>query len=307
MTYFDELGGFTDDEIAAGVPRLVYGRSDADGPRAGGAESPLYRSVDQVTARILVSPLQSQNAVLSRLSQYVVDGEKDAIVARYAAREELPGEFVSAAIRPDGAVILLKGGLRKLAEIYPSPEIVAGIVELNDRLHRNADQRTVYARVGGVQAFFHAMAHQDAPGSQLDLPNRHMRHVLSAMRLHLSLRGMFGGSPGYWETIWKAEIAAAEEEVESPGAGFIPIGKRRIRLWRVPQMKPLSHFASPTARAILYALHAVPTSLPLPRYRDAAIQALATVGTSPKAKKKRRAESRIHCAGNDVSDDDLPF
>lgn len=306
MTYFDQLGGFTDDEIAAGVPGLVYGRSDAYEPRTSKVDSALYRAVDQVTARILVSPLQSPDAVLSRLSQYVVDGEKDAIVARYAAREQLPGEFVAAAIRPDGAVILLKGGLKKLAEIYPSPEIVASIVELNDRLHRNADQRTVYARVGDVQCFFHAMAHQDTPGSQLDLPNRLMRHVLSAMRLHLSLRGMLGDSPGYWETIWKAEIAAAGEEAENPGAGFIPIGKRRIRLWRVPQMRPLTHFASPTARAILETLHALPRDLPLPRYRDASIHALATVGTSPKAR-KRRPKPRIHCAADDFSDDDIPF
>jgi hypothetical protein len=283
MSFEIDCAGWTEDELAAGVHILAAGLVDDsrydDGRRlrqGAGRRVNLWRELfDKEGAEVLVSTLASTAEIRTRLSQYLLEGEKERIVERYAHRERLPGELRAAAQRSDAIPILIKAILRKVLGINPTHEVVREILELSEALQLNRDSKTVYDRVGDIQAYIHRKADESHyPGTHLDLPKEGMRHLLSSCRLHLSLQDMFSIPTRYWEVIWDAETAAAAQEAANPSFGFIPIEGRRIRLWRVSQMKPLTHFASPQKRAVLSELWRLPLDMAVEAYRTCALAAL---------------------------------
>jgi hypothetical protein len=146
---------------------------------------------------------------------------------------------------------------------------------ISEAIRRNDNRRTAYERVGDIQQYLHRKADETrGAGARLDLPNKMVRHLLSSSRLHIGLRDMFSESTTYWETIWDAETAASISEAESPNAGFIPDRKRRIRLWRVPQMRPITWYASRSAREVLLELGKISLEAPVDDYRTFALAAL---------------------------------
>lgn len=284
MSFVIDRAGWTEDELAAGVHVLASGLVEPD---FGDDDHFLhdenkYRAsdwealFDEAGAELVISSLSSTSDIRTRLSQYILEGEKKLIVERYANRERLPAEFRAAAERSDAIPILIKSFLRKILRLHPTQDIVREILALSSDLLRNCNQRTVYERVGDVQKYIHHKADEARhPGAHLDLPSEVMRHLLSSSRLHLSLQDMFGVSTAYWNAIWDAETSASVQEAVNPNLGFIPVGKRRVKLWRVPHMKPLTHFASRQSRAILKELGKLALDMPLEDYRRFALEALS--------------------------------
>ena len=290
MSYGIDRAGWTDDEIAAGVHIAVaLGRwpgEDFEDENVGYGARP-FSAADEVRAsewqalfdesgaELLVILLSTTSEVRMRLSQYILEVEKEQIVDRYSNRERLPAEFKAAALRSDAVPILIKSFLAKVLGVYPAPQVNNEILELSSATSRNGERRPAYDRVGDIQKYLHRKADEArGPGAHLDLPGKVMRHLLSSSRLHISLHDMFGSSTAYWETIWDAEMAASMREAATPRAGFIPVDKRRIRQWRVPQLKPLTHYATRRARSILRALSNISLELPLDEYRLFALAAL---------------------------------
>jgi len=295
MSFEVSRDGWTEDELAAGVHFLASGLiepdfeddddffSQSEGEWQATGWVVLF---DKAGAEMVVSSLSSTFDVRTRLSQYVLEGEKKLIVDRYANRERLPAEFRAVAERSDAISILIKSFLRKVLGLNPTQGLESEILALNSALHCNYDRRTVYERVGAIQKYIHHKADEARRSrSHLDLPGKVMRYLLSTSRLHLSLQDMFGASTTYWSVIWDAEIAASAQEAVKPGFGFIPVGKVRFKLWRVPQMKPLTHFASRQSRAILKELGKLPLDMPLDDYRQSALEAMSVKEEARPAKR----------------------
>lgn len=281
---------WTDREIAAGVPGLFGSdrfsseevedqaagdraeRSRAAGELDPGEWEPVF---DEAGAELLVSLLPTTLEVRMRVSQYILEAEKEQIVDGYAKRERLPAEFKAAALRADAVPVLIKSFLAKALGIYPNPEVNSEILDLSSATIRNEFRRPAYERVSDIQKYIHHKAEEArGSGAHLGLPNKFMRYLLSSCRLHLSLQDLFGPSTAYWETIWDAEISASSREVETPSSGFMPADKRRIDHWRAPHKKPLTHYARSRTRTILQSLSNISLERPLDEYRKAALAAV---------------------------------
>lgn len=296
MSYEVDRGGWTEDELAAGVHILASGfvtpefeEEDESWPPTAWDSEALF---DAAGAELLVGALLLQTEIRKQLAHYVLEGEKHLIIERYARRERLPAEFTAAAARPDAIPILIKSFLKKVLRAYPSENLAKEIMAFSSALLLNEEQRTSFDRVGSVQAYIHAKADEtQGPAAHLDLPSKLMKNLLSSCRLHLGLQDMFGAPPAYWNEIWDTEIARSEKEALQPKAGFIPIGKRRIQLWRVPQLKPLTHFACRQTRNVLNGLAKLPMELPVEEYRALALSTLsADLEAEPLA--PQRSQSR---------------
>lgn len=316
MSFGVDRAGWTDNEIAAGVYKLVNSSQWPDDHNVGYGTSPpdatdeflpseWRPAFDKAGAELLVSSLSTTSEVRMRLSQYILEVEKEQIVDRYSNRERLPAEFKAAALRSDAVPVLIKSFLTKVLGVYPAPEVHSEILELSSAASRNAGRRPAYDRVGDVQSYIHRKADETrGSGAHLGLPSKVMRHLLSSCRLHISLQDIFGSSSDYWETIWDAEMAASLRETSAPGAGFIPVDKRRIRQWRVPQLKPLTHYASLHARFILGLLSNISLELPLGEYRLFALAALN--GEQPSLFGRRSSQPGTR-AGLPEAPDDIPL
>lgn len=279
MSFEIDRGGWTEDELAAGVHILASGlvrpENDDDDDYWDCGASNWEALFDEAGAELLIGALFTPAEVRARISQYVLEGERELIIKRYAHRERLPAEFTSAAGRSDAIPILIKSFLRKVLRVFPRQDLANEILALSSELHHNCEKKTVFDRVGVIQAYIHRKADEtNGAGAHLDLPNGIIRHVLSSCRLHLSIQDMFGQSITYWSVVWDAEVARSQEEAANPKAGFIPVGKRRTKYWRVPQMKPLTHFSSRKCRGILNELAKLPLQMPVEEYRRCALQAL---------------------------------
>lgn len=282
MSFEIDREGWTPDEIAAGVHvavALTNWEYDNPGHEFESCEEPSdfdWRDLfDHDGAALLISSISTAAEIRTRLSQYTLEREREQIAHRYSLRERLPAEFMAAALRSDALPILIKSFLGKVLNVYPAPKVNNEILELSADIRRNSDRRTAFERVGEIQKYLHRKTDEArGTGAHLDLPNKVMRHILSSSRLHIGLQDMFAVSTAYWTTIWDAETAASISEVASPNAGFIPDRKRRIRLWRVPQLKPITFYASRYARAVLQELGEISTNVSVDDYRTSALAAL---------------------------------
>lgn len=261
---------------------IVPDEDEPDDELSGSGSTNWETMFDKEGAQLLITALSSPAEIRARLSQYVLEGEKDLIITRYSRRERLPAEFRAAAERADAIPILLKSFLKKVVRLFPDQSLLTEIMAFSSTLKHNHAKKTVFDRVGDVQAYLHSKAdEQQGPGAHLDLPSALMGNVLSSCRLHLSLQDMFGASTTYWSVVWDSEVARSAQEAAQPTAGFIPVGKKRIKLWRVPKMKPITHFASPQSRGILNELSRLCAEVPVDEYRVLALQALHTAPEGP--------------------------
>lgn len=319
-----DRSGFTEHEIAVGLHvamELGYWPGDeVDDERArpkealddDESESPeealdhvWLEPFDYEGAELLISSLSTTADIRMRMSQYILEGEREQIAYRYSLRERLPAEFLAAALRSDALPILIKSFLRKILKIYPTTEVNSEIMGLSEAIRRNGSRRTGYERVGDIQLYLHRKADEAlGAGAHLDLPNKVVRHLLSSSRLHIGLQDMFAESTAYWATIWDAETAASISEAQSPNAGFIPDGKRRLRLWRVPQMKPITWYASSSARGVLHEIGRLSLETPVDDYRTFALAALRA---EPVVQSGKHTQNQVGDPASHLLSDEIPF
>lgn len=109
------LGCFTELEIAAGVPSLVYGRSSGyldeekildDGARARG--NSIDRNKESEAMRLLAG-LEDKSAMRKVLYRKVLSNSIDYMIMRYAKKEELPVQYLKLVKEGSCLSILIRG------------------------------------------------------------------------------------------------------------------------------------------------------------------------------------------------------
>lgn len=286
-------GAWTELERAAGIPALaefghgsvLYERDDDNDPHD---DSPRQLILSLTLAKNLlaskmgqrVCDLTSNRAIRSRICVALARMSKDEIFGRYSARERLPGDFLYAAERSSGLSIILKDYISRTCTESHWYKSKYRADELISRLHKNVDLLTAYERVAQIQSFVHTETESAlGTGAHHRLPRARTRWLLSASRLHLSWRDMTENSETYWNELWDKEVAAASEEMRSPAQGYIPINRKRIELWRVPHLKPLTEFSKRRFRARFEAISKVPVDLPVADFRVEALRSVLNYGS----------------------------
>lgn len=272
MSYTIDDSGWTELEISIGLPMAMeigWPEDEFSDPSRNDEWRPSF-NIENI--EILVSGLNTPTEVRSRISQFLIENERDEISLRYAQKEGLPDEFRIASLRNDAIPILIKSYIRKILEVYPDEEVNSKIIKLTKEINENSNKRTPFERIKSIQEYIHNVADEyHGKGSHLDLPTKPTRNLLSACRLHIGLKESIAPGTIYWGGIWDSENNDSETEYNNPKAGFIPNNKKRMKWWRVPQMKPISNYASRETRMILKNLSEIPVAMDIDSYRQAAI------------------------------------
>ena len=274
MSYIINNSGYTEHEISIGLPfSMAKGYWAHDDNHEEIEDCGWAPNIETESLEILTSNTESAIELRAIISRFLIETERPHISLRYAKRERLPEEFRIAALRNDAAPILVKSYLRKILKIYPDDEVNSEIIKLTQGIYENLGNKTTFDRVGEIQSFIHSVADKtNGGGACLDLPSQSTRNLLSACRLHIGLKDSIDPGTKYWGRIWDAENSASEKEYKNPEAGFIPDRKKRIKWWRVPQMKPVSSYASSATRSILQRLAQLPYETDIQRYRSESLK-----------------------------------
>lgn len=274
MSYIIDNSGYTEHEISIGLPFGIAKGYLAHGGNHGEIEDCEWSpNIETESLEILTYNIESPIVLRAIISRFLIEAERTNISFRYAKRERLHEEFRIAALRNDAVPILMKSYLRRILKIYPDDEVNLEIIKLTRDIYENLGNKTTFDRVGEIQGFIHSVADKtNGDGACLDLPILPTRNLLSACRLHIGLKDSIDPGTKYWGKIWDAENSASEKEYKNPGAGFIPDRKKRIKWWRVPQMKPVSSYASSATRSILQQLSQLPYETSIQRYRSESLK-----------------------------------
>lgn len=274
------LGCFTELEIAAGVPSLVYGRSsgyldeeESHGEQEMARSSAIDRNKESEAIRMLAG-LEDKSAMREVLYRKVLSDSVDYMIMRYAKKEDLPAQYIKIVKEENCLGILIRGFLKRVAGLPLDTRLVGEIDNLILTIKENSSREIVYDRVGRIQSFIHGKVNAaQGFGAHIKLPAMHMRNLLSACRLNLNIEEINGRDGGYLLDIAVKSIGAAERESVSPLKLMrLPV-KNYIPYWRVRHMKGLSHYAEIRTRGVLSALMMVSDALPFDEFLKGLINA----------------------------------
>lgn len=205
------LGGFTELEIAAGIPSLV------DGTDRGYLEE--YEeeiAVDWEKESLNLTDAESEIAFLSKYEkrrsgkpndivteitecltpedakyktiQAIISNEVGYIIGRFGRRERIPHYCLDIVDDNDCLNKFIKGFLLKVLKLHPSSEIVQEIDLLVKNLKENAELETPYERVSRIQSYIHNKARfVSGINGHRKIPRNKIRLLLATARLHLSI------------------------------------------------------------------------------------------------------------------------
>ena len=264
----DMLGAFTELEIAAGVPDLVFGPREESTGRGFGYELDAYDVLDEKEEE-QVRTRENSAAKLSKTSEtldsfkmcvikLLLEEEIDYIIKRYSKKESLPDIYHGLIRQKECLEILIKGMLGKVAKINITSSLEEEVRNVVATVLKNKGMCTPYQRVGEIQSFIHNKVDEIyGRGSCTNLPKQHMRNLLSAARLYLSIREISGGNALYLNYIMdKCEAEAEEEEKRaeqycSSDYVYLAAGKHYYPKWRVRHLRHVSYYSRESTRELI--------------------------------------------------------
>lgn len=272
----DMLGAFTELEIAAGVPDLAFGTNrtikgggfgydiDEEVSECDGGALTEYQSAREISATRMSEKCDSLEKFKVMLVNKVINEEMDYIIARYSKKEALP-DIYHGLVRQDQCLeVLIKGMLGKVAKINITSSLESEVKEVVCSILLNEEMQTPYTRVGKLQRFIHGKVDEEyGESSCAKLPRVHMRNLLSAARLHLSIREISENNLKYFNHIMQKCSAEAEGEYkrDSQDASlrfvFLAAGKRYYPKWKVRHLRHISYYLKESSRSLISEIQEV--------------------------------------------------
>jgi hypothetical protein len=273
MSYgYDDLGCFTELEIAAGVPSLVFGPGRRYLKDKVNAEQKLAAegicNEKKLTAVKLIAGVEEKSTIKDRILKKIYLDEIDYLIKRYAKKEALPAEHVHIVQQRNCLEILVKGFFRKVCKLdldtYLSEKIDIFIKEIL----ANKEHKIVYDRVGLVQNFIHNQVdYAYGKNEHCKLPRAHIKNLLSAARLHLNICDIKYSESNLLITIIQKSQVASDSELENPAVVKLMNGKKYMSTWRVKHMLPLTYYSRERIRDKANEIKDLSLELPLDEYQ----------------------------------------
>ncbi|MDR5900263.1 hypothetical protein QC823_14930 [Halomonas vilamensis] len=259
----DLRGGFTELEIAAGVPELAFGshRSSQDKSYQEilnkERDSKKYKKNESYIKSILDGN-ETLSFIKKRLIKLILEDERNYIIQRYALKERLPEAYVNIIKDERCLEIMIKGLISKVSKISLTSCINNAIIKLSSDVKTNISNEVPYYRVERIQKFIHQEVDKVyGNGSHKNLPVSHMRNLLSTARLYLSLYDISYHGDSYNNELMVIGDKLAEKEfldAESfyqDGLEYLNSTKKYYPKWRVRHLKHIKYFCSKGSRDLI--------------------------------------------------------
>lgn len=258
MSFDDLRGGFTELEIEAGIPSLCFFSEN----RATEIQAKDYLTCNEKLIlkhkeiRFYLEQEWSSLALKNSLVHSILIKEIPYIIRNYFKKENLPVHYFNLINESRCIEILVKGMLVKVAKIPIDRELDLKIRRVIDMIGLNAKMITPYYRVNYIQQFIHnEVDSRYGVGYHEKLPARHMRCLLSTVRLSISLRDIENEDGSHLqEMIRLTRIESEKEGVNNYDVPLNMSGKIYVPKWRVKHMKHISYYAKEMTRTSLQAI-----------------------------------------------------
>lgn len=261
MSFDDLRGGFTELEIEAGIPSLCFFIANRPNEiqHKGYLNSNESVILKHKEIEFYLEQERSSLALKNNLVRNILIKEIPYIISNYSRKENLPIHYVNLIDESRCIEILIKGMLVKVAKIPIDRELSLKIGRVIDMVGVNSKMITPYFRVNYIQNFIHnEVASRYGVKYHEKLPARHMRCLLSTIRLSISLRDIENEDGSHLQEMIK--LTKIESEKENSNNYNVPLdisGKIYVPKWRVKHMKHISYYAKEMTRASLQAIEEI--------------------------------------------------
>ncbi len=165
-------------------------------------------------------------------------------IKRYAEYENIPLEFALLSVERDCIKYLVGFFLNKYLKIPFNTEILDFCKRNTSRWRSNTKLLTPYERTGELQAYLYSICNKHK-GSELQIPSKLMRIILSTARLHFTIMDEANLNPNDLLLLLQKQKEAAENE-DTIGYSNFHNGnsvsriqnKKYIKNWRKRHLKP---------------------------------------------------------------------
>jgi hypothetical protein len=178
--------------------------------------------------------------VFSRLKR----SSHDKDIKRYAKKENIPLEFALLSSLDDCIKNLVGFFLKKHLSISFNTEILDSCKNLSSRWQSNIQSLTPYERTGEFQKYVYSICNKHQ-GSELNIPSKLMRIILSTARLHFTIMDEMNLNPSDLLVLLKKQTAAANNEYYAGYSNFynndsVPRmqNKKYVPNWRKRHLMP---------------------------------------------------------------------
>ncbi|WP_155833507.1 hypothetical protein [Halomonas sp. BC04] len=250
---------YTDLEIASGIPGLVSGKCDDEGLSEEEVDHQEELSPAQQVRLGKIIKIGGGNpdfeSFRSCAIKFILEENVGAIIRRFSKKEGLPDAYSELVLKSDCLSVLIKGMLGKVARIPLSSEVVKSIDFASGWALDSPLPQTPYQRVSGLQRFIWDKVDQSfGKGAAQKLPTKHMRNLLSAARLHISIADILNKDAVYVRDVMRmcAQDAEEEERYAEHGmsAGLVfKSGKNFYPKWKVRHLRHVAYYAPSIVRS----------------------------------------------------------
>lgn len=262
----DLLGGFTELEIAAGVPELAFGSPKSSQDKS--YEEILNKELalkkakkNESYVRNMLDGNETLSFIKNRLIKLILEDERTYMIQRYALKERLPEAYVNIIKDERCLEIMIKGVISKVSKISLTSCINKSIIKLSSDVKTNYSNEVPYYRVERIQKFIHQEVDKAyGEGAHKKLPVNHMRNLLSTARLYLSLYDISYRGDSYnielmvmGDKLSDKEFFDAEAFYQD-GLEYLNSTKKYYPKWRVRHLKHIKYFCREGSRGLIEAI-----------------------------------------------------
>lgn len=263
----DLRGMFTELEIASGIASFIDGTDDREAEAPSNQEKEHLERIDkekknrELNAIEMSEKCKTLESLKTLMIKRIINEEIEYIIKRYSLKEELPAIYHQLILKDECIEVLVKGMLSRFAKIKINADLDIKIKKLASSVLQNDSLDSPYTRVGRIQEFIHYTV--DANNGRFScakLPKLHMKNLLSAARLNLSIKDISEGGILYIKTIMdtcyyesKNEIDNNEPDV-SLRLALSSVCKNYYPKWKVRHLKHISYYSRETSREIIESI-----------------------------------------------------
>lgn len=234
-------GGFTDDEISAGIPFLL--ENEENEHRIDKKEVDRVKTMLKKKLVKRIAGINNGHQIKAIVIKTIFEDHVDYMIKSYALEESLPFEFLEIARQDNCLQILIKGFLKKYGGVNINDSLKKEIDILIEKIYLEKNNEIVYERVGYIQNFIHYQV--DAKHGRYTnqrLSTRIMKNLLSTCRLHLNLYDIKCKDIQSLLQLRDVTYGAIRREYEKPSQITLLPGKKFIPIWKAIKMKPFPEF-----------------------------------------------------------------
>jgi len=243
------LGGFTELEIAAGLPGLVDGtdrgylddydenNSDTDNESSkitdSESETDFLTKHEDALAKKFNPILQTVTSCLTHEDakyitiQALMFNEVKYIIERFGKREEIPKYCLDIVNDDDCLQKFIRGFLKKVLKINPSSAIIKEIDLLSKNLRENKELETQYNRVSKIQSYIHNKARfVNGINGHKKIPINQIRLLLATARLHLSITDLCRRDSHHLHEYFEKKQKENSGQTDTPASYFSYLYKK---------------------------------------------------------------------------------